>query len=300
MPYHISPLPQEPNITVVGCGGTGGFVAESLCRLFTGRKAAIILVDHDRVERHNILRQNFQAQDIGKFKSQVLAERLSFIYDRPIGYSIHPLIPNKSMQPGIASYQRSLIIGCVDNAKARLAMSQCLEGQTDRWLIDAGNGQDWGQVLIGNTIRPDALKGSLQNGQCQALPAPTVQRPDLLTTVPATLPDIDCAAALDLTDQDPVINQMMAKIVVMIVRRMAAGTCPWTGLHLDMDHGTLSPNFITPEAVSRMSGISVEELCSPKPTTSVYNDDPEDDDPDDDDPQDHPEDEPTGENEDFA
>ena len=45
-------LQDNPWITVVGCGGTGGYVAEGLCRLFTGREATIVLVDHDRVEPH--------------------------------------------------------------------------------------------------------------------------------------------------------------------------------------------------------------------------------------------------------
>ena len=57
--------------------GPGGFVAEGLCRLFQGRKATIVLVDHDRVEPHNLLRQNFYAEDVGKFKSQALADRLA-------------------------------------------------------------------------------------------------------------------------------------------------------------------------------------------------------------------------------
>ena len=72
MPYYLDNafLLDDPWITVVGCGGTGGFVAEGLCRLFQGREATIVLVDHDRVEPHNLLRQNFYAEDVGKFKSQ--------------------------------------------------------------------------------------------------------------------------------------------------------------------------------------------------------------------------------------
>ena len=79
MPYYLDNqfLLDNPWITVVGCGGTGGFVAEGLCRLFQGRDATIVLVDHDRVEPHNLLRQNFYAEDVGKFKSQALADRLA-------------------------------------------------------------------------------------------------------------------------------------------------------------------------------------------------------------------------------
>ena len=86
MPYYLDNefLLDNPWITVVGCGGTGGFVAEGLCRLFQGRKATIVLVDHDRVEPHNLLRQNFYAEDVGQFKSKALADRLARAYRRPV------------------------------------------------------------------------------------------------------------------------------------------------------------------------------------------------------------------------
>ncbi len=65
---------------------------------------------------------------------------------------------------------------------------------------------------------------------------------------------MDCAAALDLTDQDPTINQMMASLVLQVVRRMVAGTCPFMGLYLDMEMGTVTPSYVTPEAVVRVVG----------------------------------------------
>ena len=94
---------------------------------------------------------------------------------------------------------------------------------------------------------------------CYLMPAPTLQRPDLLTTVPTTPPDVDCAAALDLTDQDPTINQMMASLVLQVVRRMVAGTCPFMGLYLDMELGTVTPTYATPEAVERVMGANSDE-----------------------------------------
>ena len=65
---------------------------------------------------------------------------------------------------------------------------------------------------------------------------------------------MDCAAALDLTDQDPTINQMMASLVLQVVRRMVAGTCSFLGLYLDLDLGTVTPSYVTPEAVERLVG----------------------------------------------
>ena len=56
-----------------------------------------------------------------------------------------------------------------------------------------------------------------------------------------TPPDLDCAVALDLADQDPTINQMMASLVLQAVRRMVVGACSFMGLYLDMEQETLAP-----------------------------------------------------------
>ena len=139
-------------------------------------------------------------------------------------------------------------------------MAECLPGHPARWLIDAGNDTNWGQVLDRQRLRPGGLGGaSRSKGEtCYLAPAPTLQRPDLLTAVSTRPPDVDCAAALDLTDQDPTINQMMASLVLQVVRRMVAGTCPFMALYLDMDLGTVTPIYVTPEAVERTVGTYAE------------------------------------------
>ena len=270
MPYYLDNafLLDNPWITVVGCGGTGGFVAEGLCRLFQGRQATIVLVDLDRVEPHNLLRQNFYPGDVGGFKSQVLADRLAKAYGRPVGYSVYPFREydtdsrtDRHGYPGLIDCGESLIIGCADNAAARRAMAECLPGHPARWLIDAGNDTNWGQVLVGNVSgRVDWEEPPFEGETCYLAPAPTLQRPDLLTAVSTRPPDVDCAAALDLTDQDPTINQMMASLVLQVVRRMVAGTCPFMALYLDMDLdlGTVTPTYVTPEAVERTVGTYAE------------------------------------------
>ena len=146
MPYYLDNdfLSDRPWITVVGCGGTGGFVAEGLCRLFQGREATIVLVDHDRVEPHNLLRQAFYKEDVGRFKAEALANRLARAYRRRIGYSVYAFTEETAGSygrrwPGIPSYGNCLIIGCADNAAARRAMAECLTGSSRQWLIDAGN-----------------------------------------------------------------------------------------------------------------------------------------------------------------
>ena len=261
MPYYLDNafLLDNPWITVVGCGGTGGFVAEGLCRLFQGRQATIVLVDHDRVEPHNLLRQNFYAEDVGGSRARPSQTGWHGPTGGPSATRSTPSgrrTPGSDggRYPGLPSYGNSLLIGCADNAAARRAMAESLPGDPRRWLIDAGNDTNWGQVLIGNVADRDF-------GDEQAFvdrDLPPAPRAHGAAARPAdrrvdTPPDVDCAAALDLTDQDPTINQMMASLVLQVVRRIAAGTCPFMGLYLDMEQGTVTPTYATPETVARVA-----------------------------------------------
>ena len=244
-------LLNNPSVVVVGCGGTGAFVAEGLLRLFTGRGARFLLVDHDRVERHNLLRQQFYREDLGRFKSQALAERLANQYNREVSYSVYPytgrLLESRVMGSGFYE-PANLLIGCVDNAAARRAINDPGFSITSTWVVDAGNDTSFGQVLVGNS---DDV-AFLSEDRWLRLPSPLRQRPDLLTAAPTAPVDVDCAAALDLVDQDPTINHMMASLVLQMVRRLVAGTCPWMGLYLDLEQGTVVPNYATEEAVARI------------------------------------------------
>ena len=273
--YHLTNdhLTDSPTIRVVGCGGTGGFVAEGLCRLFTGRAATIILQDHDRVEPHNLLRQHFYPEDVGEFKSKALATRLSRQFRRPVAYSIYPFRAEDSVRDwgaGWTSTWRSdddghLLIGCVDNALARAEMAMAVRQWM--WWVDAGNGETWGQVLVGNDRGDERLHTIAfdpDNQLAHYLPLPTVQRPDLLESQPDAAPDLDCAAALDLTDQDPTINQMMAALVLQVVRRLVAGTCPWMALYLDLETGAVRPVYATPEEVAKILKVKARSLLAPR------------------------------------
>ena len=156
MPYYLDNefLLDNPWITVVGCGGTGGFVAEGLCRLFQGRDATIVLVDDDRVEPHNLLRQNFYAGDVGQFKSKALADRLAQAYHRPVGYSVYPFREEDCRYPGLSAHD-GLVIGCADNATARRAMAECLPGDPLPLAHRRGQRHQLGTGLGGKYRTPD-------------------------------------------------------------------------------------------------------------------------------------------------
>ena len=252
-----------PKIVVVGCGGTGSFVAEGLCRLLAKDALDIVLVDYDRVEPRNIIRQNFFQHDLGKFKSQVLAERLSLQYRRRVGYSVFPYdreVINESTSIGIRQ-NRGIFIGCVDNAAARIAIAKSLK--VGDWWLDSGNGYQSGQVLIGNTTRVGDLKGAFEeSGQMViSLPAPSLQLPALLQEPTNTkTPQQDCAEAVQNEDQSPTINQMMATLVIDFMHRFLKGTLTWMGAYIDMEAGTLQTVPAEPETVARMFGISTDTL----------------------------------------
>lgn len=230
-------------VMIVGCGGTGGFVAEGLCRLLPVN-VPLVLVDPDRVEERNLQRQNFFREDLGKLKSQALAQRLSRKYDRAIAYSTLPII----LTPlGF----NTLVIGCVDNGPARRAIASrftATYGNVLVWWVDAGNGENFGQILIGNRTGDAQYRKSEKGDRFYSLPLPTQQRPDLLRQKPVAT---SCA---DVAEQGPTINQSMAALVVEVVRRLIAGSCSWIQLYLDMERGTLQPVLVSPETVEEIMG----------------------------------------------
>lgn len=251
--YKLQRLSEDANVMVVGCGGTGGFVAEGLCRIIGKRK--LWLVDHDRVEERNLGRQNFYRPDLGRFKSQVLAERLSRNFNRPVNYCTLPI---QTLPLGDVS---ELTIGCVDNPDARrwlqYAGQYSMGGgrysycKLPGWYIDSGNSEHSGQVLIGNAL-PRELRSPFKGDICERLPLPTLQQPALLAPQPEKL---DCATAVEANEQSRVINQAMAALVLQFVDRLISGDLTWMGAYLDLEAGTLSTVPATPEEVSRITGM---------------------------------------------
>ncbi len=251
--YKLNPKPIWSNqptydFTVVGCGGTGGFVAEGLCRLLYGAAhTQITLVDFDTIEPRNLLRQDFYPGEVGMFKSEALALRLSRQYGRVIHHVTQPF--------DVQHASNGYIIGCVDNALAR----QAIAAATPTWWIEAGNGHNWGQVLIGNRDARSLEQGFDKEGNCYYLPKPSVQMPELLVSVNGDLGP-DCAEAVIAGDQSPMINQAMANLVLEFVRQLMAGQLTWMQAYIDLDHGVMRTVPARPDIVYEMTKIPVSRL----------------------------------------
>ncbi|MBK7497436.1 MAG: ThiF family adenylyltransferase [Candidatus Omnitrophica bacterium] len=83
-------LPREYSalkFILVGAGGTGSFAAPAIARLIfelkqnQNKPIEMLIVDPDVVESGNIPRSNFCAAEIGRYKAQTLAERITLAWE---------------------------------------------------------------------------------------------------------------------------------------------------------------------------------------------------------------------------
>jgi len=213
--------PERYEIVLVGCGGTGSFLALHLARLAYhareqyGREVALTFVDPDRVEAANLGRQNFAPAEVGAYKSWTLATR----YGTAFGLRI-TAHTERFAGMHLPRGPFVLLVGAVDNAAARRSLHQTLVQQRrGLWWLDCGNHEHAGQVLLGN--RHDLAAPALSPlGFCEGLPLPSVQHPELLEGAAAPSGGASCA---DLTLRDVqglMVNQAVATYAAQYVYRL--------------------------------------------------------------------------------
>jgi hypothetical protein len=262
-------------VTIAGLGGTGAFLAEDLARVLTvhfGWRVHLRLVDHDRVEIQNTQRQAFAARDLDKYKAQVVAERLVRQFPIEVSVSLAPYdhlrdapYPRRhDEQPRLA-----LLIGCVDNPNARhelaLTLNHPSSSSSAVWWLDCGNGAASGQLYLGNALRDEGLRGAFdpETRLCRALPAPSIQAPELLEAPTAPLPvaqDQDCAEAQIAGDQEPFVNRTIAALGLAMVARLCQRRLTWRATFFDLDAGTLYYTPADPHDIASLVGMRTESM----------------------------------------
>ena len=261
-------------VTIAGLGGTGAFLAEDLARLFGvhfGWRVHMHLVDFDRVESHNERRQAFSKRDRGRHKAEVVAERLVRQFPVEVSLSLAPYHHRDDAPRARRGQERprlGLLVGCVDNASARRELARTLEPGAGEpgtvWYLDLGNAAASGQLYLGNALRAEPLRGAFdpETHTCRALPAPSVQAPELLEapTAPLPAPDQDCAEAQVAGDQQPFVNRAIAALGLAVVARLCQGTLTWRATFFDLDVGTLSYTHADPRDVARLMGVRTDSL----------------------------------------
>lgn len=255
---------------LVGAGGTGSFAAHAVARLgfelnLRGKPSELVIVDPDRVEKHNIPRSNFYAAEIGRFKAQTLAERLTFAWGLEVAHVNESFDAEEHFKKDRGGHQQiRILVGCVDNHLARREIHRALQESErynsdapDAWWIDGGNGKSSGQVLIGSaTHKTTSEKHFLASSICRSLPAPSLIHPELLEKqkLPVQRREaerLSCPEMVRLGEQSLNINQRVAvEIGEMLTALLLNSSLRRFATYFDLESGTSRSSYCTPEIVA--------------------------------------------------
>lgn len=237
----------EIELWLIGCGGTGSWLAPSIVRLgrvldSKGKRVKLYFVDPDYVEEANVLRQCFCDAEIGLNKAKTLALRYAIVWKMEVGAIAQSFNPDW-VTPGYNTL--ALVVGCVDNARARQSIAQVLENNNHQlaphtWYLDCGNSRRSGQVLIGSHLssKPDDYQFNTLG--CFRLPAPTVQQPDLLVPQPEEMEDntLSCEQLALFNSQSLSINQRVAAEAFDYLLQLTTGKLRRFATYFDLESGS--------------------------------------------------------------
>jgi len=259
----LLPAYDQLNLVLIGCGGTGGWLAVNLPRIaylqrLAGKRVVITLVDPDTVETKNIPRQNFISSDLGLPKAAVLAAR----YGLQWGMEINAIVAPFEVDMGYPEWKgMTICIGAVDNPEARVEIAKVLQDKKSVFWLDCGNHYESGQVLLGSRSRIADMKGAFQVPTfCTGLPSPGIQHPDLLIKQDLTKQIMSCEEAAIANAQSMSINQRIANEALDMLLRLLSGTLTRFASYVNCKHGTAWSKFITLGEVSDVIGKSEKFL----------------------------------------
>lgn len=155
-------LSNRPDVVVlVGCGGTGSHVLPNILQYLKSlslksklfKMPDIILIDGDKVENKNLVRQRFTTRDVGKKKADALARRYSSVFGCKIASYPEYIAHSDDLEKLLSGYSFPMFIGAVDNHRARLVIwdaCEKLSATKEVVWIDGGNETHHGQVILGS------------------------------------------------------------------------------------------------------------------------------------------------------
>lgn len=133
IPADKQTLLADMNVALVGCGGLGSILAETLGRAGFG---GLQLFDDDRLALSNLNRwQGALPEDVGKFKADLLAERMRRMFPHIRVKAYAQAIYSEHIEPAIAG--NDIIVAGLDNDEARFFLNR-LSLQYNIPYFDAG------------------------------------------------------------------------------------------------------------------------------------------------------------------
>lgn len=223
------------NIIVIGAGGTGGYVIRDLSRFIYSIQKRIdnfsyrfVVVDGDKVEDKNLLRQNFLPKDLGKAKAEVIADRHAKAFGLQIE-AYETMVNENSLNNILNGYTQSsmynrrqhkiinIVIGCVDNNEARRQISKYYQRHnqysSSLFWIDSGNERKGGQVICG---------GKFMDASMEEYEIPNVVElyPEIKDASQDSTSQVSCAERLMQDEQNIFVNVTAAMHVLNLVRKI--------------------------------------------------------------------------------
>jgi PRTRC genetic system ThiF family protein len=261
----IVPLVTKTRLVLIGCGGTGSWLAPSVARFARtlaekfSKEVAVCFVDPDMVEAKNIYRQNFCMAEVGYSKAVTLAKRYSTawsvnIFACPQKYSWQ-LVSNLG---GYHFDGLTVLIGCVDSREARRDIQGSVRNIDGAvfWL-DCGNTKESGQVLLGRNSPGEGVTTFPTEGKCAWLPLPSRQHKDLVPkkergtltkNKAAGTEGLSCAEIALLDEQGLTINQSIAAIAADYLKRLLlTEDLDRFQTYIDLGSGSMRSTYVTPK-----------------------------------------------------
>lgn len=267
------------NFVVIGAGGNGSRLVPLLAQFLktvAWVTPKIHIVDFDTVEDKNLLRQNFIKPDIGKYKAAVLAQRYGTAFDIDITAHTTKIESKNSVvverQHEGSSYNvtwsnlaSAIYILCVDTVQARKDILRTLltdtggarqpQGdQRSRFVIDAGNENDFGQITLFHPLYyVDEYDGVTTKNLFDesALPGGMMPFTVKLPWIPyaydfyENMKEAPKAASCADLDQTLAINAMMATSMMGIIQNFVyRKPIHFHRLNISLQHG-IQPEYFT-------------------------------------------------------
>lgn len=209
-------------VMVVGVGGTGGNFAKEFARYASfykkqGQFIKMILIDGDKVESKNQERQPFIAEDVQQGKALTLANAINDSFDgleEVLAYphyiedkaQLEDLFSSVKMYDGTSDKSIPVIVGAVDNHRARQCLYDFYCSRDDVFWYDSANEFSVGEVVISARL----------NG-CDIGWDRTKYFPDVLTDDSPSASELSCGVVNISSPQHLATNLMAANLVLSAV-----------------------------------------------------------------------------------
>lgn len=215
--YILNPR-HKVKVLLIGCGGTGSFIAPELSGLSNCLKEMdklgldITIMDGDSIEEHNIGRQKFSYSDIGGSKSIVLGTRINRFY----GNNDVDAYCRNFVAKDLEHLSPNIIITAVDKVDIRKDIDEYLKATNGNrnnreheqcyYWIDVGNGKDFGQVVI------SSYQGENKTNLKSII--------DLHPNIEETTETPSCSMKASLMKQSYMINKFAGSYVIDLMSSM--------------------------------------------------------------------------------